>query len=89
MTDASTSAQERGPISTPNDSDDHMQNAGADDMDIDVTPEKEETFRQNSLALVTYPWTTGIVMQSDWSKCFDREHFAFASFSTDAFYKSN
>jgi hypothetical protein len=63
--------------------------SGGDKMDIDVTPENVQTFRQNSLALVTYPWTSGVIMQSDWSKFFDQEHFAFVSFVTHAIYESN
>lgn len=63
--------------------------SGADKMDVDVRPENVQTFRQNSLALVTYPWTSGVVMQSDWSKFFDEEHFAFVSFIIHAIYESN
>lgn len=84
MSDTNTSDHERGHVwTTLMDSND--QNLGAETMDIDVTPEMEETFRQNSLALVTYPWSSGIVMESDWFEWFDEEHFAYVSFATHVF----
>ena len=36
-------------------------------------------FRRNALALVSYPWTTGVVMCHDLSKIFDEDHYAFVS----------
>ena len=62
------------------------ESSSGDKMDM---PENIQTFCQNSLALVTYPWTSRVIMQSDWSRFFDQEHFAFVSFVTHAIYESN
>ena len=48
------------------------------DIDKRVT-ENDKTFWHNSLALVTYPWASGVVMQPDLSNVFDQDHFAFVS----------
>ena len=36
-------------------------------------------FRHNALALVAYPWATGIVMKEDLSSTFEENHYAFVS----------
>jgi hypothetical protein len=41
--------------------------------------ENVKGFRHNSLALVTYPWASGVIMQPNLSKIFDQNHYAFVS----------
>jgi len=43
-------------------------------------------FRHNSLALVTYPWTSGAVMEDRLSNIFKEDHYAFVSGSSIATY---
>jgi hypothetical protein len=64
--------------------------SGGESMDIDATAtENVKRFRHNSLALVVYPWATGVVMEPDLSNIFDQDHFAFVSFTSKVFYTSN
>ena len=36
-------------------------------------------FHHNSLALVMYPWASGVIIQPNLSKIFDQNHYAFMS----------
>jgi len=64
--------------------------SGDDGMDIDSTvTENVKRFRKNSLALVVYPWATGVVMESELSNVFNEDHFAFVSLTRKSFYTSN
>ena len=58
--------------------------SGGKGMDINTrVMENGKTFRHNSLALVMYPWASGVVMQPDLSNVFDQDHFAFVSSATN------
>jgi hypothetical protein len=60
--------------------------SGRESMDIDVmATENIKHFRHNSLALVVYPWATGVVMEPDLLNIFDQDHFAFVSSTSKAF----
>ena len=50
------------------------------------TAENIVNFRHNSLALVTYPWATGAVMEDRLSTIFEQDHYAFVSGSSIAIY---
>jgi len=50
------------------------------------TAQNIRNFRHNSLALVTYPWTSGAVMQERLSTVFEEDHCAFVSGSSIAMY---
>jgi len=51
-----------------------------EDLPSDENPEVPKVFRHDALALVTYPWGSGIVMQPDLSKVFETSHFASVGF---------
>jgi len=50
------------------------------DMDVDTpTTGNVKSFRHRSLALITYPWTSGVVMQHTLSSIFEEDHYAYVS----------
>ena len=51
-----------------------------------LTAQNIRNFRHNSLALVTYPWTSGAIMQERLSTVFEEDHYAFVSGSSIAMY---
>jgi len=49
-------------------------------MDVDIpTTASVKSFRHRALALVTFPWTSGAVMQQNLSNIFEEDHYAFVS----------
>ena len=50
------------------------------------TTENIVNFRHNSLALVTFPWTSGTVMEDRLSTIFEGDHYAFVSGTSSAIY---
>jgi hypothetical protein len=51
-----------------------------ENLPSDENPEVPKVFHHDTLALVTYSWGSGIVMQLDLSKVFKTSHFALVGF---------
>jgi hypothetical protein len=67
-------------VTPPNTSTSLVPSPSREDLPTEENPEVPNGFRHAALALVTYPWGSGIVMRSDLSKVLETSHFASVGF---------